>query len=35
MFTEIKWKDAPIFMPIQPDSELCTEAEVEKLRRGY
>jgi hypothetical protein len=35
MFIEFKWKDAPVLMPIQPDSELCTQEEVDKLRRDY
>jgi hypothetical protein len=34
MFTEIKWKDAPKMMSIQPDTELCTQAEVDRLHRA-
>jgi hypothetical protein len=33
-FMEIKWKDVPMVVPIQADSELCTEDQIAKLRQA-
>jgi hypothetical protein len=33
-FMEIKWKDVPMVIPIQSDSEICTQAQIEKLRQA-